>query len=84
MLYHFQVYSKAVQLYIYLYIYIHIYILFQIIFLYKLLQGIKHSSLCYIVGRCCLPILYRVLCICQSQTPNFSSSACYPGFPGWH
>ena len=34
----------------------HIYILFH----YSLLQGIKYSPLCYILGLCCLSILYRV------------------------
>ena len=36
----------------------------QIIFYYKLLQGIKYSYLCYTVGPCCLSVLYIVVCIC--------------------
>ena len=31
---------------------------------------IKYSSLCYTVGPCCLSILYKIVCICKSQTPN--------------
>ena len=38
-------------------------IFFQILFLYRLLQNIKYSSLCYTVGPCCLPILYIVVCM---------------------
>ena len=55
-----------------LYIYIHIYILFQILFHYRLWQITEYSSLCYTVGPCCLSILYIVVCICQSQTPDLS------------
>ena len=62
----FQVYSKVIQLYIYIYIY------FQILFHYRLLQDIEYSSLCYTVGPCCLPILYILVCTCESQTPNLS------------
>ena len=43
---------------------IHMYILFQILFHYRLLQGIEYSSLCYTVGPCCLSILYIVVYIC--------------------
>ena len=32
--------------------------MFQIIFHYRLLQDIEYSFLCYVVGPCCLPILY--------------------------
>ena len=50
--------------YIYIYIYkIYIYIIYiyiQILFPYKLLQNIEHSSLCYTVGPCWLSILYTV------------------------
>ena len=53
----FQVYSKVIQLYIY------ICILFQVLFHYRLLQDIEYSSLCYMVGPCCLSILYIVVCI---------------------
>ena len=48
------------------------YMLFQIIFHYILLQAIKYSFLCYTVGPCYLSVLYIVVCICSSQTPNLS------------
>ena len=38
-------------------------VLFQILFHYILLQDIEYSSVCYIVGPCCLPVLYTVVCI---------------------
>ena len=41
-------------------IHIHVSILFQIPFRYGLLQDSEYNSLCYTVGRCCLPILYIV------------------------
>ena len=58
MLCYLQVYSKVIQLiYVYIYIfslhmysvyrYIQKYVLFQILFPYRLLQGIEYSSLCY-------------------------------------
>ena len=47
-----------------------IYIIFQILFYYRLLQDIEYNSLCYMVGPCCLPILYIVVGVCLSQTPN--------------
>ena len=50
--------------------YTYTYILFQILFHYRLLQDIEYRSLCYIVGPCCLSILYIQVCICWSQTPN--------------
>ena len=64
MLCSFLVYSKVIQLYI------DIYILF--IFYYCLLQDIEYinSSLCCTVGPCCLSILYIIVGICSSQTPN--------------
>ena len=37
---------------------------FYIIFHYGLSQDIEYSSLCYLVGPCCLSILYVILCIC--------------------
>ena len=40
-----------------------IYILFQIIFHYRLLQGIEQSSTCYTANPCCLSILSIVVCI---------------------
>ena len=46
------------------------YILFQIFFHYGLSQNIVYSSLCYTLGPCCLSILYIIVCICPSQTPN--------------
>ena len=45
--------------------------LFQIPFHYRLLQDIEYSSLHYIVSLC-LTILYVVVCIHSSQTPNLS------------
>ena len=54
------------DLYIYI-IYIYICILFKILFHYRLLQVIDYSSLCYMVGPCCLPILYilmRIFGVC--------------------
>ena len=42
---------------------IHTYIsFFQILFPYRLLQNIEHSSLCYTVGPCWLSILNIVVC----------------------
>ena len=49
-------YSKVIQLYIY--------ILFHILFHYGLSQDIKYSSLCYIIGPCCLSILHVIVFIC--------------------
>ena len=47
------------------------YILFLILFPYRLLQDIMDSFLCYIVGPCCLSILYIVVCIyCKRPTLN--------------
>ena len=57
---------------------IHISILFQVLFPFKLLQNIKQSSLCYTIGPCWLSILYTVVCICQSQTPNLPLPATFP------
>ena len=37
-------------------------ILFHILFHYGLLQDIEHSSLCYIIGPCSLPILCIIVC----------------------
>ena len=33
-------------------------------FYYRLSQNIEYSSLCYIVGPCCFPILYVLVCVC--------------------
>ena len=41
-----------------------IHILFQILFHYRLLQGIEYSSLCYTVGPCWLSVLCIVGCVC--------------------
>ena len=53
-----------IYIYVCVYIYIYIYIPFQILFPYRLLQNIEHSSLCYTVGPCWLSIFYIVVCIC--------------------
>ena len=53
-------------------IHIHISTLFQILFPYRSLQSTELSSLCYTVGSYQLSILYKVVCICQSQSPNVS------------
>ena len=58
-------------------IHIHMSTLFQIIFQYRSLQSIEQSSLCYTVDSYQLFILYIVVCICQSQSPNL----CLPHFP---
>ena len=64
----FQVYSKMIQLYIY------IYIRFQILFHYRFLQDIDFSSLCYIVGPCCLSLLYIVVYISEKAMAPYSST----------
>ena len=33
-------------------------------------QDIEHSSLCYILGPCCLSSLYTIVCICSPQMQN--------------
>ena len=54
------------------------YILFHILFHYGLSQDIEHSFLCnYTVGPCCLSILYMLVCICYSQTPNLEGGCFY-------
>lgn len=57
----FQVYYKLTQLYICL---SNHQLLFHILFHYSLLQGTETSYLPYIVGPCCLPILYVLVCVC--------------------
>ena len=47
---------------------IHIYVLSHIIFHYGLSQDIEHSSLYYVVGPCFLAILYKIVCLCESQS----------------
>ena len=42
---------------------VNISIFFQILFLYRLLQNIEYSSLCYTVGPYWLAILYIVVCM---------------------
>ena len=50
---------------------IHIYTyFFHMIFHYGLSEDIECSSLCYTVGHCCLSVLYIIVYICWSQTPN--------------
>ena len=50
--------------------YIHYIILFHILFHHGLSQDAEYNSLSYIVGPCCLSILYVTVCICWAQTPN--------------
>ena len=51
----------------------HISNLFQVIFLYRPLQSIEQSSLCYTVGPYqVICFLYTAVCICQFQFPNLS------------
>ena len=54
-------------------------IFFRFFSLYRLLQNIEYSSLCYTGGPYLLSILYIVVCICQSQTPNLSLLLLSPG-----
>ena len=58
----FLVYSEVIQLYIYMPT------LFYILFHCRLPRDVAYSSLCYIVGSCCLSVLYIVVyvdvCIC--------------------
>ena len=49
---------------------IHLSNLFQILFLFRLLQSIEQSSLCYIVSPCLLFVLNIAVRLCQSQTSN--------------
>ena len=53
-----------------------IYILLHVLFHYGLSQDIEWYTVgpWYIVGPCCLSILYIVVCICQSKVPNSSLS----------
>ena len=50
----------------------HTHTLFQIIFLFRLLQNIEQSSLCYTEGPCWLSILNIEVLACESQTPRLS------------
>ena len=45
-------------------LYSRIYIIFQILFHCILFPHIECGSLCYVVGPCCLSMLYIVVCIC--------------------
>ena len=60
---------------------VYAYGLYHILFHYNLLQDTEYSSLCYVVGPCCLSVLYTVVGI--SLHPafpfyncKFSLSAC--------
>ena len=55
----------------------HISTLFQILFPCRSLQSIEQSFLCYTVGSYELSILYIVVYVCQSQSPDLS----LPPFP---
>ena len=49
------------------------YTFFQVIFDFRLLHNIEHSSLCCTAGPCSFSVLYIVECICESQTPELSA-----------
>ena len=53
--------------YIYIRVYTHTYTLH---FYCGLSQNVEYSSLCCIVGPCLSILLYILVCICKSQTPN--------------
>ena len=57
-------YSRVNQLHMYLYLFF--FRFFSLIDYYKILNLVP----CTIVGPCCLPILYIVVCMFQSQTSN--------------
>ena len=67
------------------------YILFQILLLYRLLQDIEYSSLCYTVGPCYLLILYIAvldyLCLLYElsflQVAHNSACGDIPSFGGY-
>ena len=61
-------YSKVTQLYT------KTHILFNILFHYDLSQNIDYSSLCYMVGPCCLSILNAIVCAYHPQTCSPSLS----------
>ena len=54
---------------------IHIYPLFWISFPFRSPQSTEQSSLCYTVGSHQLSVLYIVVYICQSQSPNSSHTS---------
>ena len=43
-------------------IHIHVFILFQVLFLLRLLYNVEESSLCSILGPCCLSVLNTLAC----------------------
>ena len=51
-------------------VYIYIYSPFHVLFHYGLSEDSKYIFLCYPVGPHCLSILYVMVSICTSQTPN--------------
>ena len=60
---------------------LHIYIvqiIVQIIFHYRLLQGIEYSSLCHTVNPCCLSILYIVVLFVNPLHLAYPSPPPYP------
>ena len=59
---YFLLYSTVIQLYT------NVYIVFHVLSHYSLSQGIEYSSLCYIVGPCCLSIYSLCLLIPNSQS----------------
>ena len=63
------VYNKVIQSYMYMCAYI----FFQVIFDFRLLHNIEHSSLCCTAGPCCFSVLYIVECICEAQTPELAA-----------
>ena len=61
-----------------MYVYNRIYILFQVLFHYRLLQGIESSSLCSTVGPGCLSLLCIVMCVSDDSKLLIYPSVCYP------
>ena len=55
--------TVVIQLHIYIYVHVNIFFFrfFSILGYYK---NIDYSSLCYLVGPCCLSVLYIVVCTC--------------------
>ena len=73
MLCQFQVYSKVTQLCIYIY---PVFFFFQILFLYRPLQSIEQSSVCYMAGSQSLPILlYSSVYMEKAMAPHSSTLA---------
>ena len=63
------------------FMHIHISTLFKILSPYMPLQSIESSSLCCTAGPYQLFILYIIVSICQSQSPNFPSPLPLSDFP---